>query len=167
MIVRCPSNGRSASSTSGPLGPAAQSSAGRAAWSCLPSPAELPLVAPSDAQVVTGAARRAFHRRSPREPPRPSPSRRMVVGGVRWLALVDSGMSTDEYGHWRAPRSKAGGGFCDLVIWFALSADLKSFFTLTLSPLFDFLFQLWLEAPTRPGRKPKWVPLPQPIWLQI
>ena len=33
-------------------------------------------------------------------------------------------------------------GFCDLVIWFALSTDLKSFVTLSLSPLFDFLFQL-------------------------
>ena len=42
MTVRCPSNGRSASSTSGLLGPAAQSSAGRAACSCLPWPAVLP-----------------------------------------------------------------------------------------------------------------------------
>ena len=39
---RCPSNGRSASSTSGLLAPAAQSSAGRAACSCLPWPAVLP-----------------------------------------------------------------------------------------------------------------------------
>ena len=36
LTVRCPSNGRSASSTSGLLAPAAQSSAGRAACSCLP-----------------------------------------------------------------------------------------------------------------------------------
>ena len=36
VTVRCPSNGRSASSTSGLLAPAAQSSAGRAACSCLP-----------------------------------------------------------------------------------------------------------------------------------
>ena len=36
MTVRCPSNGRSASSTSGLLAPAAQSSVGRAACSCLP-----------------------------------------------------------------------------------------------------------------------------------
>ena len=42
MIVRCPSNGRSASSTSGLLAPAAQSSAGRAACSCLPWPVVLP-----------------------------------------------------------------------------------------------------------------------------
>src|SRR3954467_6065988 len=42
LTVRCPSNGRSASSTSGLLAPAAQSSAGRAACSCLPWPAVLP-----------------------------------------------------------------------------------------------------------------------------
>ena len=36
MTVRCQSNGRSASSTSGLLAPAAQSSAGRVACSCLP-----------------------------------------------------------------------------------------------------------------------------------
>ena len=43
LTVRCPSNGRSASSTSGLLAPAAQTSAGRAACSCLPWPAVLPL----------------------------------------------------------------------------------------------------------------------------
>ena len=42
VTVRCPSNGRRASSTSGLLAPAAQSSAGRAACSCLPWPAVLP-----------------------------------------------------------------------------------------------------------------------------
>ena len=42
MTVRCPSNGRRASSTSGLLAPAAQSSAGRAACSCLTWPAVLP-----------------------------------------------------------------------------------------------------------------------------
>ena len=42
MTVRCQSNGRSASSTSGLLAPAAQSSAGRAACSCLPWPTMLP-----------------------------------------------------------------------------------------------------------------------------
>ena len=42
LTVRCPSNSRSASSTSGLLAPAAQSSAGRAACSCLPWPAMLP-----------------------------------------------------------------------------------------------------------------------------
>ena len=41
MTVRCPSNGRSASSTSGLLAPAAQSSTGRAACSCLPWPAAM------------------------------------------------------------------------------------------------------------------------------
>ena len=42
VTVRFPSNGRSASSTSGLLGPAAQSSVGRAACSYLPWPAVLP-----------------------------------------------------------------------------------------------------------------------------
>ena len=42
MTVRCPSNGRSASSTSSLLAPAAQSSASRAACSCLPWPAVMP-----------------------------------------------------------------------------------------------------------------------------
>ena len=42
MTVRCPSNGRSASSTSSLLAPAAQSSAGRVACSCLPGSAVLP-----------------------------------------------------------------------------------------------------------------------------
>ena len=42
VTVRCPSNGRSASSTSGLLAPAAQTSAGRASCSCLPWPAVMP-----------------------------------------------------------------------------------------------------------------------------
>ena len=42
MTVRCPSNGRSASSTSGLLAPAAQSSAGCAACSCLSWSAVMP-----------------------------------------------------------------------------------------------------------------------------
>ena len=42
MTVRCPSNSHSASSTSGLLAPAAQSSAGRAACSCLSWPAVMP-----------------------------------------------------------------------------------------------------------------------------
>ena len=42
MTVRCPSNGHSASSTSSLLAPAAQSSAGRAACSCLSWPAVMP-----------------------------------------------------------------------------------------------------------------------------
>ena len=41
MTVRCPSNGRSASSTSGLLAPAAQTSASRASCSCLPWPAAM------------------------------------------------------------------------------------------------------------------------------
>ena len=41
MTVRCPSNGRSASSTSGLLAPAAQTSVGRALCSCLPWPAAM------------------------------------------------------------------------------------------------------------------------------
>ena len=41
VTVRYPSNGHTASSTSGLLAPAAQSSAGRAACSCLPWPAVL------------------------------------------------------------------------------------------------------------------------------
>ena len=42
MTIRCPSNGHSASSTSGLLAPAAQSTAGRAACSCLSWPAVMP-----------------------------------------------------------------------------------------------------------------------------
>ena len=42
LTVRCPSNGRSASSTSGLLAPAAQSSAGCATCSGLPWPAVVP-----------------------------------------------------------------------------------------------------------------------------
>ena len=42
MTVRCPSNGHSASSTSGLLAPAAQTSAGGTACSRLPWPAVLP-----------------------------------------------------------------------------------------------------------------------------
>src|SRR5215216_2582149 len=45
VTVRCPSNGRRASSTSGLLAPAAQTSAGRAACSCLMCPVVLPLLA--------------------------------------------------------------------------------------------------------------------------
>src|SRR3954466_12072416 len=42
VTVRCPSNGRSASSTSGLLALAAQTSVGRASCSCLPWSAVLP-----------------------------------------------------------------------------------------------------------------------------
>ena len=41
MTVRCPSNGPTASSTSGLLAPAVQTSAGRALCSCLPWPAAM------------------------------------------------------------------------------------------------------------------------------
>ena len=41
VTVQCPSNGRSASSTSSLLAPAAQTSAGRASCSCLPWPAAM------------------------------------------------------------------------------------------------------------------------------
>ena len=41
MTVRCPSNGRSASSTSSLLAPAAQTRAGRASCSCIPWPATM------------------------------------------------------------------------------------------------------------------------------
>ena len=42
MTVQCPSNGRSASSTSGLLAPATQTSAGRASCPCLLWPAAMP-----------------------------------------------------------------------------------------------------------------------------
>ena len=42
LTVRCPSNDHSASSTSGFLAPATQSSVGRAVCSCLPLPVVLP-----------------------------------------------------------------------------------------------------------------------------
>ena len=87
MTVRCPSNGRSASSTSGLLAPAAQSSAGRAACSCLPWPAVLPrrphrpLLLPPLAQGIPllthtpcySAATAASHRSRTSEPSYSSP----------------------------------------------------------------------------------------------
>src|SRR5215216_1413057 len=45
VTIRCPSNNHRASSTSGLLALAAQTSAGRAACSCLPCPAVLPPLA--------------------------------------------------------------------------------------------------------------------------
>ena len=42
MTIRCPSNDRSAYSTSGLLAPAAKTSAGRASCSCLPWPVAMP-----------------------------------------------------------------------------------------------------------------------------
>ena len=84
--------------------------------------------------AATAEAEEGTSRRAPAYP--------MAEGRDDWLWYVQEGLRRDKFVHWRAPRSKAGAGFCDLVIWFALSADLKSFVTLTLSPLFDFLFQL-------------------------
>ena len=87
MTVQCPSNGHSASSTSGLLAPAAQSSAGRAACSCLSWPAVMlqrphrPLLLPLLAQVIPllthtpcySAATAASHRSRTSEPSYSSP----------------------------------------------------------------------------------------------
>ena len=87
MTVRCPSNGRSASSTFGLLGLAAQSSAGRAACSCLPWPAVLPRrphrphTTPTAGQAIPplthtpcySAATAASHRSQTSEPSYSSP----------------------------------------------------------------------------------------------
>ena len=89
MTVRCPSNGHSASSTSGLLGPVAQSSAGRAACSCLPCPDVLPWrphrphTTPTAGQAIPpltqtpcySAATGASHRNRTREPSYSSPCR--------------------------------------------------------------------------------------------
>ena len=87
MIIRCPSNGRSASSISGLLAPAAQSSAGRVTCSCLPCPATMrrrphrPLLLPQLAQGIPllthtpcyFAATAASHRSRTSEPSYSSP----------------------------------------------------------------------------------------------
>ena len=58
MTIRCPSNGRSASSSSGLLAPASQTSAGCASCSCLPWPVAMrwrphrPLLLPPLAQGI-------------------------------------------------------------------------------------------------------------------
>ena len=86
MTVRCPSNGRSASSTSRLLAPAAQSSAGRAAC-CLSWPAVLPrrphrpYTTPTTGQAIPplthipcySAATAASHRSRTSEPSYSSP----------------------------------------------------------------------------------------------
>ena len=64
MIVRCPSNGRRDSSTSGLLAPAAQSSAGHAACSCLPWPAVL-LRRPHHPLLLPLLARPSLHSPTP------------------------------------------------------------------------------------------------------
>ena len=88
MTVRCPSNGRSASSTFGLLAPAAQSSAGHAACSCLSWPTVMlrrphrPLLLPPLAQGIPllthtpcySAATTASRRSRTSEPSYSSPS---------------------------------------------------------------------------------------------
>ena len=64
MTVRCPSNSRRASSTSGLLAPAAQSSVGRAACSCLPWPAVLPR-RPHHPLLLPPLARPSLHSPTP------------------------------------------------------------------------------------------------------
>src|SRR4051812_41832608 len=64
VTVRCPSNGRSASSTSGLLTPAAQSSAGRAACSCLSWPAVV-LRRPHRPLLLPPLARPSLHSPTP------------------------------------------------------------------------------------------------------
>ena len=64
LTVRCPSNGRSASSTSGLLAPAAQSSTGRVACSCLPWPAMLPR-RPHPALLLPPLAKASLHSPTP------------------------------------------------------------------------------------------------------
>ena len=85
VTVGCPSNGSSASSTSGLLAPAAQTSAGRAACSCLSWPAVMPrrphrpLLLPSLPQGIPllthtpcySAATAASHRSEPVNPRTP------------------------------------------------------------------------------------------------
>ena len=87
MTVRCPSNDRSASSTSGLLAPAAQTSAGCASCSCLPWPAAMrrrphrPLLLPPLAQGIPllthtpcySAGTTASHRSRTSEPSYSSP----------------------------------------------------------------------------------------------
>ena len=82
VTVRCPSNGRSASSTSGLLAPAAQTSAGRASCSCLlwlammPRRPHRPPTTPTAGQAIPllthtpcySAATAASHHRRTSEP---------------------------------------------------------------------------------------------------
>ena len=106
---RCPSNCRSASSTSGLLAPAAQSSVGHAACSCLPWPAVLPRrpqrphTTPTAGQAIPplthspcySAAMAASHRSRTSEPSCSSPRghplphlRRLCVVPFLGLAIV-------------------------------------------------------------------------------
>ena len=100
MTVRCPSNGRSASSTPGLLAPAAQTSAGRASCSCLPWPATMrrrphrPLLLPSLAKPslysptpLVILRRWPSHRSRTSEPSYSSP-RGHPLPRLPWLCVV-------------------------------------------------------------------------------
>ena len=96
--MRCPSNGRSASSTSGLLAPAAQSSAGRAACSCLLWPAVLPrrphrpiLLPPLAGPAATAASHRSRTSEPSYSSPRGHPLprlRRLRVVPLLGLAVI-------------------------------------------------------------------------------
>ena len=129
MTVRCPSNGRSASSTSVLLAPAAQSSAGRAACSCLPWPALLPRrphrphTTPTAGQAIPplthspcySAATAASHRSrtsepsysSPRGHPLPCLPRLRVVHRRGALDVAWSMWSTTEFHRNNTVRGEA------------------------------------------------------------
>ena len=90
VTIRCPSNGRSASSTSGLLALAAQSSAGLAACSCLPWPAVLPWRPhrPYYSHRWPGpAATVASHRSRTTEPPYSSP-RGLPLPRLPWHRVI-------------------------------------------------------------------------------
>ena len=103
LTVRCPSNGRSASSTSGLLAPAAQISAGHASCSCLAWPAVMrrrphrPLLLPPLARPSLysstppvncySAATAASHRSRTSEPSSSSP-RGHPLPRLPWLRVV-------------------------------------------------------------------------------
>ena len=90
MTVRCPSNGRSASSTSGLLGPAAQSSTGPAACSFLLWPVVLPR-RPHGPIILASLACLSLY--SPTPPVifrRWQPNRSTLVHSTAWAATVVS-----------------------------------------------------------------------------
>ena len=101
MTVRCPSNGLSASSTSGLFAPAAQSSASRAACSYLPWSAVLPQrphrphTTPTTGQAIPplthtpcySAATAASHHRRTSEPLYSSP-RGHPLSRLPWLRVI-------------------------------------------------------------------------------
>ena len=96
VIVRCPSNGRSASSTSGLLAPAAQSSAGHVVCSCLPRPAMM-LRRPHRPVLLPPLVRPSLYSPTPllfcgdgsrtSEPSYSSP-RRLPLPRLPWLRVV-------------------------------------------------------------------------------